>query len=120
MKEIDNPRWLKAKLDTIKAVSRCISAEETRIRAVRGLESDAPIHHSQRSSKLNRLRRQLAVIHGKVSRQRKDFYHKLTAEMVSHFAFLGTEELAVKHMSKAPKAKPAPDKPGEYLPNSSM
>jgi hypothetical protein len=36
MKEVDNPRWLKAKLDTIKAVSRCISAEETRIRAVRG------------------------------------------------------------------------------------
>lgn len=117
LEEVDNPRWLKAKLDTIKDVSRCISTEETRIRAVRGLESDAPIHHSQRSSKLNRLRRQLAAIHGKISRQRKDFYHKLTAKLVSRFAFLGTEELAVKNMSKAPKAKPDPDKPGEYLPN---
>lgn len=117
MKEVDNPRWLKAKLDTIKVVSRCISAEETRIRAVRGLDSDATIHHSQRSSKLNRLRQQLAAIHGKISRQRKDFYHKLTAEMVSSFAFLGTEELTVKNMCKAPKAKPDPDKPGEFLPN---
>jgi len=117
LKEVDNPRWLKAKLDTVKNVSRCISAEEARIRAIRGLESDAPIHPSQRTSKLNRLRRQLAVIHGKVSRQRKDFYHKLTAELVSRFAFLGTEELAVKNMSKAPKAKPDPAKPGEYLPN---
>lgn len=117
LEEVDNPRWLKAKLDTIKDVSRCISTEETRIRAVRGLESDAPIHHGQRSSKLNRLRRQLAAIHGKISRQRKDFYHKLTAELVSRFAFLGTEELTIKNMSKAPKAKPDPDKPGEYLPN---
>ena len=117
LEEVDNPRWLKARLEQIKAVSRSISAEETKIRAAFGLAADAPVHHSQRTSKLNRLRQQLASIHGKVSRQRKDFYHKLTAALVSRFAFLGTEELAVKNMSRAPKAKPEPDKPGEYLPN---
>ena len=117
LKEVDNPRWLKARLGQIKVVARSISTEETKIRAAAGLAADAPVHHSQRTSKLNRLRQQLASIHSKVSRQRKDFYHKLTAELVSRFAFLGTEELAVKNMSRAPKAKPDPDKPGEYLPN---
>ena len=114
---IDNPRWLKARLEHIKIVSRSISAEETRIRDALGVAADAPIHPAQRSAKLNRLRRQLAATHGKVSRQRIDFYHKLTAELVSRFAFLGTEELAVKKMSKAPKAKLDPAKPGEFLPN---
>ena len=117
LEEVDNPRWLKARLEQIKAVSRSISTEETKIRAALGMAADAPVHHSQRTSKLNRLRRQLAAIHGKVSRQRKDFYHKLTAELVSRFAFLGTEELAVKNMSKAPKAKPDPATPDEFLPN---
>lgn len=117
LEEVDNPRWLKARLEQIKTVSRSISAEETKIRAALGLTADGSVHHSQRTGKLNRLRRQLAAIHGKISRQRKDFYHKLTAEMVSRFAFLGTEALSVKNMSKAPKAKPDPITPGEFLPN---
>ncbi len=117
LEEVGNPRWLKTRLEQIKAVARSISAEETKIRAALGLTADASVHHSQRTGKLNRLRRQLAAIHGKISRQRKDFYHKLTAELVSRFAFLGTEELAVKSMSKSPKAKPDPAKPGEFLPN---
>lgn len=117
LEEVDNPRWLKAKLGAIKVLSRCISAEEARIRAACEIAADVPIHHSQRSGKLNRLRRQLAAIHGKVGRQRKDFHHKLSAELVGRFAFLGTEELVVTAMSRAPKAKPDPEQPGEYLPN---
>ncbi len=52
-----------------------------------------------------------------MARQRHDFYHQLTARLVARFAFLGSEELAVKNMSRAPKAKPDPDQPGEFLPN---
>lgn len=117
LEEVDNPRWLKVRLEQIKTLARCISAEEATIRMAHDLAADAPIHFSQRSGKLNRLRQQLSAIHGKVARQRKDFYHKLTAALVSRFAFLGTEELAVKNMSKAPKAKPDPDQSGAYLPN---
>jgi len=53
---IDNPRWLKARLEHIKIVSRSISAEETKIRDALGVAADAPIHPAQRSAKLNRLR----------------------------------------------------------------
>lgn len=120
MEEIDNPRWLKTKLAAIKALQRTISLEEIEAKTLLGLAADQPIPKGTRlpvSAKLKRLYAQVRAIHGKVSRQRKDFYHKLTAELVSRFAFLGTEELAVANMSKAPKAKPDPDKPGEFLPN---
>lgn len=67
--------------------------------------------------KLKRLYGQLRSIHAKVARQRHDFYHKLSGWLVSRFAFLATEDLAVKNMSRPPKAKPDPDKPGKLVPN---
>jgi putative transposase len=117
---IDNPRWLKAKLDAIKTLQRVISTEEIKAKTPLGLAPDEPLKKGQHlplTSKLKRLYAQLRSIHGKVARQRHDFYHKLTGELVSRFAFLGSEELTVKNMSRAPKAKPDPDKPGEFLPN---
>ena len=57
----------------------------------------------------------MRALHGKVARQRHDFYHKLTAELVTRFAFLGTEALAMNNMSCAPKAKPDRDQPGAFL-----
>ena len=48
----------------------------------------------QRKITNKRLYAQLRAIYRKVARQRHDFYHKLTAILVSRFAFLGTEELA--------------------------
>jgi putative transposase len=117
MEDVDNPRWLKNKLEQIKALSRAVSAEETVIRDALGLAAIAPIPFSQRTGKLNRLRRQISVIHRKASRQRKDFYHKLTALLVSRFAFLGTEALAVDTMTRSPKAKPDPETPGQFLAN---
>lgn len=114
---VENPRWLKTKLATIKDLSRAISAEEARLRAHWGLAPDAALQGAQRSAKLNRLSRQLSALHSKASRQRKDFYHKLTAGLVSRFAVLGTEKLAVTAMSKAPSAKPDTETPGAYLPN---
>lgn len=114
---IDNPRWLKSCLAQIKGIQRNASREEQRIRQARGLSSDAALPPSLRSKRLKRLYAEMAKLHGKASRQRHDFYHKLTAMLVSQFAFLGTEQLAVKNMVKAPKAKPDPDQPGQFLPN---
>lgn len=120
LEEIQNPRWLKTKLDAIKTLQRTISAEEVRAKAQIGLLADEPLKKGQRlpvTAKLKRLYAQLRAIHGKIARQRHDFYHQLTARLVSRFAFLGTEELTVKNMSRTPKGKPDPDKPGEFLPN---
>lgn len=120
LETIDNPRWLKSKLDAIKALQRTVSAEETRAKAQLGLAADEPLTKGQRlpvTAKLKRLYAQVRALHGKVARQRHDFYHKLTAALVTRFAFLGTEALAVNTMSRAPKAKPDPDQPGAFLPN---
>lgn len=120
METIDNPRWLKAKLDAIKTLQKVISAEELKAKAQLGLAADEPLAKGQRlpvTVKLKRLYAQLRAIHSKIARQRHDFYHKLTALLVSRFGFLGTEKLVVKNMSMAPKAKPDPENPGQFLPN---
>lgn len=119
LETVENPRWLKTKLDAIQTLQRVISGEETKAKAMIGLVAEQPIPKGVRlpvNSKLKRLYAQVRALHGKVARQRHDFYHKLTAALVSRFAFLGTEQLAVKNMSKAPRAKPDPDRPGEFLP----
>ena len=117
---VDNPRWLKSKLDALRAIQRTVSLEEIKVKALIGVAADQPIPKGARlpiTAKLKRLYAQVRALHGKVARQRHDFYHKLTAVLVSRFAFLGTEELEPAKMSRAPKAKPGPDKPGEFLSN---
>lgn len=121
LEEVENPRWLKNRLEALKTLQRAVSAEEIRAKAQIGLANDEPLTTGQRlpaTAKLMRLYAQVRALHGKVARQRHDFYHKLAAVLVSRFAFLGTEQLAVKNMCRAPNAKPDPDKPGEFLPNS--
>lgn len=115
--EIDNPRWLKANLSAIKNLARAISAEETRIRLERQQPADWKLPPACQSRYLKRLYVQLRNIHGKLARQRKDFYHKLTTALVEQCGALGTEALAVANMVKRPKARPDPEQPGEFLPN---
>ncbi len=115
--EVDNPRWLKHRLESIKTLQRTISAEETTLKARFGMAPEAPLPRERHNAGLKRRHGQLRAIHSKIAWQRHDFYHKLTALLVSTFAFLGTEELDVKNMRRAPKAKPDPDRPGEFLPN---
>ena len=106
--EIENPRWLKKKLDAIKALQKLISEKEREAKEQAGLDPDQPLEKGQKfpiTKALKRLYRQLGGIHSKVSRQRKDFYHKLSAFLVSQFWFLGTEALAVKEMVNKAKAK---------------
>lgn len=114
---VDNPRWLKNRLAALQALGRAVAAEEARIRAVRGLAADAVIGHAQFSARLKRLRAQERALHGRIARQRSDFYHKLTSGLVGRYGYLASEQLAVKAMTATPKAKPDPDAPGEHLPN---
>ena len=116
LQEIDNPRWLKRRIEAIKTLQRAISAEESRLRTIHGLAAEQRLPYDKQSSRLRAHYAQLRALHGKVARQRKDFYHKLTTWLVETFQFLGTEALAVKNMVKRPKAKRDADT-GEHLPN---
>jgi putative transposase len=64
---------------------------------------------------MKRLYAQSRALQSKAARQRHDFYHQLTAKLVARFAYLGSEELAVKNMVKRPKAKR--DESGQAIPN---
>ncbi len=123
LQEIENPRWLSNQLAALKALQRTVSVEEVKAKVRIGLAPDAVLVKGQRlpvNARLKRLYAQVRAIHSKVARQRKDFYHKLTAWLVATFAFIGTEELAATKMTKRPKAKEDPEKPGEFLPNGAQ
>ena len=59
----------------------------------------------------------LARKHQKIARQRRDFHHKTALALVRQYDTIYFEDLQVANLSKAPEPKPAPDKPGHYLPN---
>jgi putative transposase len=119
IEEIDNPRMLRNKLAALKKLQQAVSAEETKGKVSIGLAPDEPIPKGIRlpvTPKLKRLYKQVTALHSKIARQRHDFYHKLSALLISRFGFLATEELAVKKMAKRPE--PIQDaETGEYLPN---
>jgi putative transposase len=68
----------------------------------------------------NRRRRQVddvVRLHRKVKNQRMNAAHQLSRQLVNDYDLIVVEDLKVKKMVRAPKAKLDPDQPGEYLPN---
>ena len=113
---VENPRWLKKLLQHIARVQQTIASLETAAKEKSGKVKYFPVCHQLKAAYKRR-----RSIHSKVAAQRQDFYHQLTAKLVSRFGLISTEELAVKNMTKAPKAKPELDDSGNatgaYLPN---
>jgi putative transposase len=85
-------------------------SNETAAKLASGKEKHFPVN-----ARLLNLYRRLRAVHGKVARQRQDFYHKLSAALVARFGLIVTEELSVKSMSRRPKPKKNED--GTYAPN---
>ena len=118
---VENPRHLKQKLAALVKLQRTISKEELEAKESIGLAADQPILKGTRlpvTKRLKRLYREISAIHVKISRQRHDFYHKLSALLVARFGNLATEELAVKEMVRRPEPKQDTET-GEFLPNGS-
>lgn len=59
----------------------------------------------------------VAVLHGKVRRQRLDHAHKTALGLVREHDFIAHEDLKIRNMSKAPAPKPDPEQAGAFLPN---
>ena len=95
----DNPRWLREKLDVLAQLQR------DRARCKRG------------SRGYRKLSAELARTHRKIANCRKDWLHKASTKLVEEHEVLATEKLQTKNMTRAPKAKPDPYRPGEFLPN---
>jgi putative transposase len=67
-----------------------------------------------------RRRRQVEEVtrhHRRVKNQRTNAAHQLSRQLVNNYDLIVIEDLAIKNMVRAPKAKPDPSHPGEFLPN---
>lgn len=96
--EVKNPRWLRENEAKLKALYRARDGKKKFSLAWR--------HFNRKIGKL----------HSKIARQRKDWQHKLSANLVASTGAIFTETLAVKNMTQRPKPKKG-EKPGEFLPN---
>jgi putative transposase len=59
----------------------------------------------------------IAQVHRKIANQRLNASHQLSRQLVNEYDFVAMENLAIKNMVRAPKAKLDPEQPGSYLPN---
>ena len=64
-----------------------------------------------------RTAREISRLHAKAHRIRDDWQHKTTTMLVREYDVIVLEDLNLQGMSRRVKAKPDPDKPGEYLHN---
>jgi len=64
-----------------------------------------------------RTQQKLARFHARVARRRRDDIHKATTYLAKNHRLVVVEGLRVKDMTRAPKAKAAPDRPGRFLRN---
>ncbi len=59
----------------------------------------------------------VARLHRKVRRQRLDHAYKTALGLVRAHDFIAYEALKIRNMSRVPEARPAPERPGSFLPN---
>lgn len=76
-KEFDNPKYLRQSLSKLKYVQRKYS-----------------------KNKGKRTKQRLAILHEKVTNQRKDFLHKVSSKLISENQTICIEDLAVSNMAK--------------------
>ena len=86
---VANPRWLKGKLADLVEVQRAVSLLEQSAIQSSGKTKGFPVN-----TRLRAAYARLRSLHKKVRNQREDFYHKLSAWMVSRFGHIITEELS--------------------------
>jgi putative transposase len=95
---VENPRFLRQSEETLKAAYR---ARDSKHQFSRGWRT---------------ANKRIARLHGAIARQRKDFHHKQSAQMVGAAGAIFTETLHVKNMTTRPKPK-QDSTTGQYVPN---
>ncbi|MGW2377923.1 RNA-guided endonuclease InsQ/TnpB family protein [Kitasatospora sp. NPDC001683] len=61
--------------------------------------------------------RTVARLHAKIARQRLDHHHKQALALVRDHDVIAHERLNIAGMTRTPKARPDPERPGVFLPN---
>jgi transposase len=69
------------------------------------------------SNRRQRVRAALAKLHARARDRRKDWVEKISTDLARRFDIIRVEDLRIVQMTKRPKSRPDPDRPGAYLPN---
>ena len=69
------------------------------------------------SANRRKAKAKVARAHRKVRASRTDFLHRTSARLVRDHDAIALEDLAVANLTRLPKPKPDPQRPGKYLPN---
>jgi transposase len=69
------------------------------------------------SNRGKRVKAAIAKLHARAADRRKDWVEKTSTDLARRFDVIRVEDLRVAHMTRRPKPKPDPAKPGGYLAN---
>lgn len=61
--------------------------------------------------------RKMNVLRLRLTNRRRDWVEQTTTDLARRYSSAGIEKLNIGGMTKRPKPKPDPDRPGEFLPN---
>jgi transposase len=70
------------------------------------------------SSRSTQLRAAIAKLQTRARDRRKDWVEKTSTDIARRFDIIRVEDLRVAQMTRRPKPKPDPQRPGRYLPNN--
>ena len=108
---MDMPKPSKAELKRLKHLRRKM-ARQDRVNEARGGRT-AKFVSKRRRKTLN----QFNALQGRIVRRRNDWIEKTTTRLARENSLVAMEDLDVQAMTKRPKPRPDPDKPGQYLHN---
>jgi transposase len=69
------------------------------------------------SNRRRRVQAAIAKLHARASDRRKDWVEKTSTALARRFDVIRVEDLRIPQMTKRPKPKPDPERPGAYRPN---
>ncbi|MEU4603342.1 transposase [Kribbella sp. NPDC023972] len=69
------------------------------------------------SNRRRRVKAAIAKLHARAGDRRKDWVEKTSTSLAQRFDVIRVEDLRLAQMTRRPKPKPDPERPGGYLPN---
>ena len=108
---MDMPKPSKAELKRLKYLQRKMARQDRANEAKGG--KTAKLASKRRQKTLN----QFNALQGRIVRRRNDWIEKTTTRLARENSLVAMEDLDVQAMTKRPKPRPDPAKPGQYLHN---
>ncbi|TDD62522.1 transposase [Kribbella antibiotica] len=114
---VDRGITVSAALSTGELLS-CPGLSKTELKRLKHLQRRLP-RCRRGSGRRQRVKTAIAKLYGRAGDRRKDWVEKTSTDLARRFDIIRVEDLRIAQMTKRPRPKPDPERPGEYLPNRS-